>query len=83
MEDGFFSAPLRDWGAQLGLARSAHDLVRKYPKGKEVMVYHDPENPEESVLEKGVVRETIQMLSFGGIFLIAGLAAIGRGVRRS
>jgi hypothetical protein len=73
----FFGATT-NLGAVTGLARSANDLTRKYPKGKEVVIYYDPGNPRESVLEQGVVRETIQLLSFCGIFFLAGLVAILR-----
>jgi len=33
-------------------SRKAYDTVDKYPVGAEVTVYYDPENPEQSALER-------------------------------
>jgi len=33
-------------------SRNAYDIVDKYPAGSEVTVYYDPENPEQSALER-------------------------------
>lgn len=33
-------------------SRTAYDTVDKYPVGSEVTVYYDPENPEQSALER-------------------------------
>ena len=33
-------------------SRAAYDTVDKYPVGMEVTVYYDPENPEQSALER-------------------------------
>jgi len=33
-------------------SRNAYDIVDKYPVGSEVTVYYDPENPEQSALER-------------------------------
>ena len=33
-------------------SRGAYDIVDKYPVGAEVTVYYDPENPEQSALER-------------------------------
>jgi hypothetical protein len=33
-------------------SRAAYDIVDKYPVGTEVNVYYDPENPEQSALER-------------------------------
>ena len=33
-------------------SRAAYDTVDKYPIGAEVTVYYDPENPEQSALER-------------------------------
>jgi len=33
-------------------SRKAYDTVDRYPVGAEVTVYYDPENPEQSALER-------------------------------
>jgi len=33
-------------------SRAAYDMVDKYPVGADVTVYYDPENPEQSALER-------------------------------
>ena len=33
-------------------SRAAYDVVDKYPVGSEVTVFYDPENPEQSALER-------------------------------
>jgi hypothetical protein len=32
----------------------AHKVVERYPAGAQVMVYYDPNNPSEAVLERGM-----------------------------
>ena len=73
-------------GNRLRFASWSHDErsaaskeLKRYPKGKEVTVYYDPENPENTTLIKGFERWFTQIvvpaifLLFGsilGIFLI-------------
>jgi len=67
--------------AQLGLTRSAKDLIRKYPKEKKVEVFHHPDHPEIAVLETGVNREVLVPVCFGIVFSFAGGIVIRRAIR--
>lgn len=48
----------------------AQKIVKRYPKKKKVAVYYDPEEPETSVLEKGVSGGSWLMPGVGAMFLI-------------
>jgi hypothetical protein len=50
----------------------ARRIVNRYPKGKSVIVYYMPSNPEESLLEPGVKGQSFFLLGFGLIFFTAG-----------
>lgn len=51
----------------------ARSIVNRYPKGQSVLVYYDPNQPEESVLERGIQAQIFFLPAFGLVFLIAGL----------
>ena len=54
----------------------ANELVSRYPRGADVRVYYDPENPEESVLEPGsTISEWLWLLP-GFAFLSFGLVLL-------
>ena len=63
-----------------GSEETAKGIIERYPKGHEVMVYYDPENPRHAVLKPGVNTgkyfiffvATI-LLVVGGLLLITGL----------
>lgn len=59
--------------ARFGLTRSAEQVVRQYPKGSTVDVFHHPDDPKVAVLETGIKGETLVPVVFGLIFLSAGL----------
>lgn len=48
MYDGSTIAP----GPRVG-GTGAHKVVERYPAGAQVMVYYDPNNPSDAVLERG------------------------------
>lgn len=52
--------------------RSA-ELLNKYPKGKSVDVFYDPDNPREAVLEKGFNQWCYFFPGFGAFIVILGL----------
>lgn len=49
---------------------SDEELLKKYPVGKKVIVYYDPENPENSLLEPGYSWQSYQAFVLGIIFLL-------------
>jgi hypothetical protein len=40
-------------GPEVG-GTGAHKVVNRYPAGAQVMVYYDPNNPSDAVLERGM-----------------------------
>jgi len=51
-------------------SKSIKTLVNKYVKGEKILVYYDPQHPNQSVLETGV-HAVIYRELFAGIFLVA------------
>ena len=51
----------------------AHEVVKRYPTGKEVQVYYDPKNPEKAVLETGVNLGSYAYLGMGLICIGVGV----------
>jgi len=47
-------------------------IVKRYPKRKKVMVYYDPDDPETSVLERGISGGSWLMPGVGGMFFFVG-----------
>ena len=52
----------------------AREIVKRYPKGKEVKVYYDPEKPKTAVLEPGVTWSSYLPLGLGIVFVGVGVA---------
>jgi len=52
----------------------ARRIVDRYPEGKEISVYYQPDDPEECLLEPGMKLQTLFLPGFGLIFLCAGVA---------
>lgn len=50
--------------------RAAQDIVKRYPAGKCVGVFHDPRNPKDAVLERGGAE-------FGTVLALLGIMLIG------
>jgi Protein of unknown function (DUF3592) len=48
-------------------------ILSKYEKNKQVVVYYNPINPQESVLETGASEETFVSLVYGGILIFIGV----------
>lgn len=53
----------------------ANHLLERYPVGKEVTVYHDPQEPKSSVLERSSVRSIIGLVA--GVLISLFSIAIG------
>jgi hypothetical protein len=53
--------------AQSGDPIPSKKAVKRYPAGKEVTVYYNPENPEECALEPGVDWSMLAMMFGGGV----------------
>ena len=49
------------------------EVVDRYPPGKQVKVYYDPQKPQFGVLEPGVTSTNYVVLGVGGIFFLVGL----------
>jgi tetratricopeptide (TPR) repeat protein len=56
--------------------KGAQKIVNRYPTGKDVIVYYDPDNPEDAVLEPGTSIGDYTLILFGAIFIGAGLLII-------
>ena len=65
----------------VGLTRSAQELIRKYPKGKSVEVFHHPDKPELAVLEAGVSKKSLVPVCFGLLFSFSGVIVIRRSIK--
>ena len=50
----------------------ASAMHRKYPKGKSVKVFYNPERPDRALLEPGASMGAILMSSLGGLFFVMG-----------
>lgn len=50
----------------------ANRMVQKYPVGKQVDVYYDPDDPFEAVLEPGTSWASYSLIGFGLIFFLIG-----------
>jgi len=53
----------------------AQKELKSYPKGKEVKVYFNPEDPDDSVLKKGVVWPMWIVIGIGAVILFVSLLA--------
>lgn len=52
---------------------SNEELLTKYPVGKKVEVYYDPDNPENSLLEPGYSWQRYQAFVLGILFLLVAM----------
>jgi hypothetical protein len=59
-----------DFGGEGSGGTGAKSLVKKYPSGKSVTVYYNPNNPSEAVLERSAVGAML-MFGLGLVILIA------------
>jgi hypothetical protein len=59
----------------------AQGIVNRYPKGKTVSVYYNPQNPQVCVLEPGVKGQVLIRPGIGFVCMLAGifLHLLGRG----
>ena len=63
------------FGEYGGKQEHARQIVKRFPKGKAVDVYYDPEKPEMAVLEPGVTKSSYLFLGIGLVSTICGIAA--------
>jgi len=54
-------------------SRKADGIASNYPVGKNVIVYYDPEKPDQSVLEPGVSAGSYIVLGIGVLFILISL----------
>jgi len=66
-------------GLSLSWSGPAVRAVRQYPAGKPVLVYFDPHDPGEAVLERGLNPYLFGSTLFGMLFLLFGIGAIVAG----
>jgi hypothetical protein len=59
----------------------AKKVQAKYPVGKEVTVWYDPELPESSSLEPGIKSGDIMLASIAAIFFLVGILALYKGLK--
>ncbi|MBT3200647.1 MAG: DUF3592 domain-containing protein [Phycisphaerales bacterium] len=57
---------------------AAKAVASRYPKGADVDVYYDPENPDEAVLETGTSASTYIPLGVGLVFGLIGMFLAGQ-----
>jgi hypothetical protein len=62
------------WGDDKSPDRVSYtnDVISKYTKNKQVVVYYNPLNPQKSVLETGTSEVTFVSLVLGGILIFIG-----------
>jgi hypothetical protein len=62
-----------------GQSKDAYKTVARYPKGKSVQVYYDPENPAQAVLEPGGDKTmSIVFIGLGAVLLAMGLVTASK-----
>ncbi len=54
----------------------AKKIVSKYPEGKEILIYYDPDNHKSAVLEPGITRESFGFLGLGIVCVLCSLHMI-------
>lgn len=60
---------------------SAKKIQSKYPAGKEVTVWYDPELPASSALEPGIKTGDILLASIAAIFFLVGIFPFYKGLK--
>ena len=58
--------------------RFSNELVEKYPAGKEITVYYNPEKPEVATLERDRLKDLFPDLLGGLIYLLCGFMFLGQ-----
>ena len=66
-----------------GSEKWARKIVNRYPTGKTVTVYYNPQDPQYGVLESGVTWRSIIFLLAGIVFFVVGLLCVGAKLRRN
>jgi len=61
-----------DYGMRTSNVRKPQSVVEQYPTGSDVTVYYDPENPQQSVLEKRV-NGTFTTILVSAVFIAIGV----------
>jgi hypothetical protein len=60
----------------IGNYSSSIETLRKYPKGKAVIVYYNPDSPRDAVLETEISGRISWLFILSGLAIIAGLRAL-------
>jgi len=69
-----------DYGMRTSNVRKPQSVVEQYPSGSDVTVYYDPEDPQQSVLEKrvnGAFTTIMVSAVFIGIGVIVAVTSLG------
>jgi hypothetical protein len=61
--------------------RFSNELVEKYPVGKEITVYYNPEKPEMAILERNRLKELLLYLIGSLIYILFGFMFLGQVLR--
>jgi len=63
------------YGLSIGKSRAQEWLLESYPKGKSIMIYYNPQNPQEVVLKSRGISwlRTFGYSGFAGVMLLLGL----------
>ncbi|WP_162459021.1 DUF3592 domain-containing protein [Desulfosarcina ovata] len=70
-------------GESGGSMKWAQKIVNKYPVGKTVTVYYNPQDPPYGVLESGTTWRSIVLLLAGAVFFIVGVLCVKAKLRRN
>ena len=67
-----FTNDVITWRDQSTGGSEAEQLVGRYPAGRKVSVFYDPDNPTTAVLEQRFAWSAFLRLAFGALFAVAG-----------
>ena len=73
-EQDFTGNKIRIGGISSTNHRKANTYVKRYPAGKAVAVYYDPQDPATALLESGIGTHVYVALGSGVAFTLAGIA---------
>jgi hypothetical protein len=78
VEGASFEGERVDFGMESSSSNrsGADERVARYPVGEEVLVYYDPIDPSEAVLEPGVAGSTIAFPLIGAVLALIGLVML-------
>src|SRR5690606_32481451 len=63
-----------------GSLTRAEEVIARYPEGKKVEVFYDPQQPSVAVLEPGNISDLWVICLIGGIFSCVGFVLLGASI---